>query len=83
MGRHLLIALALASCSPPIAPAPATPCEAACARLAELGCEEAKPSPGGVACLVVCERAASQNVDLTCGGTVARATSCEAACGGM
>ena len=38
-------------------PSPADPesCEAACARLAELGCPEAEPTPEGATCTEVCE----------------------------
>lgn len=67
-----LLALALltacAACTaytwdPPLPPRPppeqsdAGACERACARLSELGCEEAQPTPGGATCLEVCETA--------------------------
>lgn len=56
-----------------------TACTRACVRLAELGCDEAKPTPKGTPCKKVCEDAAAEGIDLTCGGAVLTASSCEAA----
>ena len=47
-------------------------CERACARLADLGCEEGKPTDAGESCADVCANAA-EHLDLEC---VARAQSC-------
>lgn len=56
-----------ASCSPPAPPDPPEPagydpaatCESVCAHWAELGCEEAAPTPGGTKCPELCETSAA------------------------
>lgn len=77
----LLSALAAAlCCSPPPAPAPRVDagspadCQAACDRLAELGCEEAQPTPGGASCVEVCnntEQSGAVTLDPACVATIA------------
>jgi hypothetical protein len=85
--KLLLVLLALVGCrvSPPTPPAPvdaATPpgaCAAYCARMTELACEIAEPTPAGAACLDVCEAVRLSGIivwDLACR---AAAPTCEAA----
>lgn len=40
---------------PPDDPVPEATCEATCAHWTELGCDQAKPTPGGASCVEVCE----------------------------
>jgi hypothetical protein len=55
----------------PIPDAGAT-CESVCAHWAELGCEEAKPTPDGASCVSVCENIQKGNLpdDLECQAAV-------------
>lgn len=90
MKLALAIALLLTACGPdvwtPIAPPPrerpdadAATCPDACARLAALDCDEAKPTPGGATCERVCrniQESGATALDLAC---VVRAASCAAA----
>jgi len=79
--RSLALAAALLACSPTPGPQPPPApeaCEAACARLAELGCPEAAPTPDGGMCTDVC-----LNVELSGYATanprcIAEAESCAA-----
>lgn len=90
MFRALALASILAACTPP--PEPLNPdlpskrpeagshddCTAACAHLAELGCEEARPTPAGATCVQVCdnvEQSGATTLDVAC---VERAPTCEA-----
>ena len=52
--------------------APAT-CESVCSHWAELGCEEAKPTPAGASCVEVCQNLQKGNLpeDLECQAAVA------------
>lgn len=86
----ILLALALVACGPDVftpsgpppkdrPPADAAGCPEACAHLAQLGCDEAKPIPGGATCLDVCvsvQQSEATALDLAC---VTRAPSCSAA----
>lgn len=59
--------------------ADAAGCPEACAHLAQMGCDEAQPTPGGATCLDVCvsvQTSAATALDLAC---VTAAPSCEAA----
>ncbi len=89
----LLAALLLAAtCDPPPPLPPLVPperpdagdvadCEAACQRLAELGCEEAQPTPHGATCVEVCDNVESSGATTLVPGCVAEADSCEQARG--
>jgi hypothetical protein len=83
--RWLLFLIALVACTP--APAPTNPkpdaveagtgfsCETACARWAELGCEEGKPTPNGASCAEVCSNLVYSGVvelNLECRSRVAK-----------
>lgn len=90
MRTAILLALALVACGPDVwtpsgpppkerPPADAADCPEACAHLAQLGCDEAKPTPGGATCLDVCvsvQQSEATALDLAC---VVRAESCAAA----
>lgn len=90
MKATILLALALVACGPdvftPTGPPPkerpdadSAGCPEACAHLAHLGCDEAKPTPGGATCLDVCvsvQQSEATALDLVC---VTAATSCDAA----
>lgn len=90
MRALMLLALALVACGPdvftPTGPPPkerpdadSAGCPEACAQLAQLGCDEAKPTPGGATCLDVCvsvQQSEATALDLAC---VVGAASCEAA----
>lgn len=52
-------------------------CAAKCARLAELGCETAGPTPEGATCEDRCETAERSGYTTTHPACVAEATSCE------
>jgi hypothetical protein len=80
--RAFVISLAMLGCSPPI-PAPDRPepgtaedCRAACTRLAELDCREAKPTDAGAACETVCNNAETSGYATLNPRCVARANSC-------
>lgn len=69
----LLVGLVACSAQPtsPVAPVPTAPrapsCAAACANLERLGCPEARPTKGGLACVTICERASQiQDMRLAC-----------------
>lgn len=85
-----LVALVLgAHCDPPPVPPPAPPerpdagdagaCELACKRFAELGCEEAKPTPGGATCVEVCTNVESSGATTLSPKCVGTAATCEQA----
>ena len=70
---------------PPPAPPTGTPsCETACARLEQLGCNAAKPTPGGTTCATVCTNVETSGVVLYGVECVMVAETCAAAdrCGG-
>ena len=81
----MIVVVKLTGCAPaPVAPGPqpvdAAPgaCVDACARLAELGCPEAEPTPDGGSCVDVCvnvEQSGYVTLDPAC---IARATNCDA-----
>lgn len=88
MTRAALVALLVGACSPqpfPLDPPRPPPpdagtlsdCELACARLAELGCPEAKPTPAGASCVDVCWNAEDSGVVTLDPACVARTTSCD------
>ncbi len=54
-------------------------CSRACAKLAALGCPEAKPTTGGASCIQVCANAESSGVVSLDPDCVSRAASCKAA----
>lgn len=90
MRAATLLALVLAACGPDVwtpagpppkerPPADAAGCPEACAHLAQLGCDEAKPTPGGATCLDVCvsvQRSEATALDIAC---VVSAATCSAA----
>lgn len=55
-----------------VPPVPPADCQRACARLAELGCEEAEPTDAGASCFDVCANARA-HLDLDC---VTRVATC-------
>lgn len=64
--------------SPPEPPPPHVPsCARACARLAELGCKEGKPTPKGATCQEVCEHTEASGYLSLNPGCVERITSCD------
>jgi hypothetical protein len=83
--RSLTLLIWLAACNPLVVepqlpeppPAPgAVPCPVACARLAELGCPEADPTPDGASCVDVCQNVEDSGVLRYPTGCVAAATTC-------
>lgn len=52
-----------------------SPCGRACARLEQLGCPEAKPTPKGTTCSEVCENAVAEGIKLDT-DCIERATAC-------
>lgn len=52
-------------------------CPAACAKLRELGCEEAEPTPNGATCEDVCKSIETSNLVSVGPACVARAETCE------
>lgn len=54
----------------------AHPCERACARLAQLGCPEAKPTPGGGSCVSVCQNVEDSGIVTLDPECVAKISSC-------
>lgn len=83
--RAGLAALLLAGCHT-TAPAPTVepidagePCQTACTRYRQFGCDEGKPTPEGHACEEVCNNAASHGILLAGPGACsAAADGCEA-----
>lgn len=82
LGAFLLVVLLVACAQVPIVPVEPTPptatCSDVCARGAELGCEFARPTDGGVGCVDVCENVQRSGIiewDLACR---ASAPSCDA-----
>jgi hypothetical protein len=79
----LVLAAGLAGCPPKPPPPPEKPgpaggpgCDVGCARLAELGCDAAKPTPQGASCIEVCQNVQASGItswDIPC---MQRATSC-------
>lgn len=66
---YLVVGCAAPPPPPPVTPAPVlTPsCTTACANLERLGCPEARPTKGGLACVTICERASQiQDMRLGC-----------------
>ena len=77
--RYALALLFLAACHTPTKRPTGATCADVCARGAALGCEYAKPSPGGVSCEAVCKDVVAGTdfvLDLECRAV---ASSCEAA----
>jgi hypothetical protein len=56
---------------------PEVACSNACARLAELGCESAKPTPEGTTCEQICYDTEASGFSTMHPKCVAEATSCE------
>jgi len=75
--------LSIAGCprwSPPDdPPKPVAACEAACARLVELGCDAGQPTPEGTTCVQVCEDTERTGWTTMHPDCVAEAASCEEA----
>jgi hypothetical protein len=74
----------LACCKPGPVPGPVEPgndatCETACARLEALGCEAAKPTPGGEECASVCANAQASGIVKWDLGCRTEASTCDAA----
>lgn len=60
MTRVALLVLVLTACGPRHPPGwvgvdAAVSCDAACAHLAAMGCDDGKPTPAGVPCVTVCQ----------------------------
>jgi len=71
----LLTSASLIWCSSPQPVDPNAPsCTTACATLTRLGCDEAKPTPGGGTCIQFCENAATLPV-----ACITSAATCDAA----
>lgn len=73
----LLMAIVLTGCPKPKVPEPkpdpnAATCETVCAHWADLGCEEAEPTPAGESCVAVCNNLQKGNMpdDLECQAAV-------------
>ena len=82
--RLAIILCLAAGCSTGPAPIPDPPpqpdaCQAACERLAALGCPEAEPTPEGASCDTVCRNVEESGVTSMRPGCVAEANSCEEA----
>lgn len=78
------VVLGTACCKVGPAPGPDGPstgatCETACARLEALGCEAAKPTPGGEECAAVCENAQASGFVKWDLGCRTEAPTCDAA----
>ena len=80
----IVLALCASCCAPAYDPGPSPvdagtldDCERACARLAELGCPEAEPTPEGATCVDVCWNAESSGVVTLDPVCVAAINSCD------
>lgn len=85
VGAMLIVALTGCATVPPQpTPVGASSCETACARLAQLGCNAAKPTSMGTPCATVCANVETSGVVSYSVECVTTAESCAAAdrCGG-
>jgi hypothetical protein len=80
--RYLIATLLLCSCDfrEPVGPQPnPSACADACATLARLGCESAKPTDAGESCEQVCRTVEESGTITSCPAQVVRARTCEEA----